>query len=1179
MSSPRSGELSDSQIPGPGNASTHSSNSGGDATVSTKYKSIDKLTEEPKKPKSDSEDATENSDFAEPPKYKSVGTLERNKNMKVCHYVSGTENKVPPIIFATDTYQQRKNTQKKNQVYKLQAFRFLEVGIRRILFHIGKTVEEHGTLFTVTPILLAAITISVSIFCSDKLAIKVPFGSFVTSPDPSISTQKSVIGLRSMVNSATNFNSSNPVFDSIRRSSQAEFAFIISPRSNYDSVLDKSILSLYSAAVEQAKMLLPETNKWLSICRENCVDADFGARLLHDKEMNYKYPEASLTPQAVSKYNMTKYYIGNLIGGCELDSDNMIQRAESIISRIKLKDNLNDRLYEQYEQALRNMINNISTSFLGEEVDMMLWSARQFASDIVTAFTAIHAQLIMSTFLLFTFCIVICIKCDAYSSRPFIGLQMAFIIILSVITGYSIVSLNEFNSAAFPAIFIVAAIGVLFFYSYQATWSRYSMTALHPIEKIAFIASWDGPCMIMTLMALIFACVVTSVICSNTYVAHVLLVTGAGFTALLAFALLYMTACLYRSGKREAEGVKWFHFCKDGDKTFTNKFVPDFDEITSGILHEKLTDLKPHFIRKLGGILAMSSFRTGCAFFLACYLMFAVWGLWNFNVNLREEDFVSKTSPSNVFLDQYRQSFPNSDNYLEITFEEPLDYYDNQRRGEILQMLKWAMTQRYANRAISWLSDFEKFQQQSIFDINPETIVPVVGYVFLTSEAYKKYSSDIIFDKFQTQIVKSRMYLELNQKGINERRQLVNGLMEHARNNGLPMSIKAPFLPSLQHDIQVLPTMIMAYGVITGVITIACLVLFSNPALAICQLSGSIIANMAVIAGAVHLGVQLNIVTMVTALLGNFLITSIIILYAYSYCNAGPRQITPSLKAQYAFQCTFLPTVYACLLPLVTFSPLLLLKVSILLHIYKIFALIAAATLITFIFFLPTLMILFASAMNLCCVSMNKICDETECAIAEQSAESIFFIPSTLTGTKAVGYGNHTINSQRMIMAPQNHVDSATASRIKRKNDHYTAHYDYSDNNCDSKSIDSRKCERTKVSGVSSRHQTPRSDRRTMNRRRGSDATEEQIYEEPESPTPMGRPALPIRDFQKTHPMIVNSNYPSYHRGLPRDEYFRYDRDMEASGWRPYLANNHRYPPPSTQFYPGPSPLRSRRYI
>ena len=53
------------------------------------------------------------------------------------------------------------------------------------------------------------------------------------------------------------------------------------------------------------------------------------------------------------------------------------------------------------------------------------------------------------------------------------------------------------------------------------------------------------------------------------------------------------------------------------------------------------------------------------------------------------------------------------------------------------------------------------------------------------------------------------------------------------------------------------------------------------------------------------------------------------------------------------------------------------------------------------------------------------------------------------------------------------------------------------ENNYCFQSIDSRKGRST---GVSSRHQTPRSERRTMNRRRGSDVTEEQIYEEPESP-------------------------------------------------------------------------------
>ena len=99
--------------------------------------------------------------------------------------------------------------------------------------------------------------------------------------------------------------------------------------------------------------------------------------------------------------------------------------------------------------------------------------------------------------------------------------------------------------------------------------------------------------------------------------------------------------------------------------------------------------------------------------------MFAGYGLWNFNISLKEEDFVSSNSASNIYMQRYRRSFSNSENYFEIVFEEPLDYYDHQRRGEILHMLKWALEERYASKAVSWLSDFERFQQQSIYDINP----------------------------------------------------------------------------------------------------------------------------------------------------------------------------------------------------------------------------------------------------------------------------------------------------------------------------------------------------------------------------------------------------------------------------------------------------------------------------
>lgn len=79
----------------------------------------------------------------------------------------------------------------------------------------------------------------------------------------------------------------------------------------------------------------------------------------------------------------------------------------------------------------------------------------------------------------------------------------------------------------------------------------------------------------------------------------------------------------------------------------------------------------------------------------------------------------------------------------------------------------------------------------------------------------------------------------------------------------------------------------------------------------------------------------------------------------------------------------------------------------------------------------------------------------------------------------------------------------------------------------------------------------------------------------------MSRPALPLRDYvHGSHP--ISNNYPSYHRGLPRDEYFRYDRDMDVPSWRQYLVNSQRYPhgPPGPPMLPySVSPLRSRRFV
>jgi hypothetical protein len=548
-------------------------------------------------------------------------------------------------------------------------------------------------------------------------------------------------------------------------------------------------------------------------------------------------------------------------------------------------------------------------------------------------------------------------------------------------------------------------------------------------------------------------------------------------------------------------------------------------------------------------------------------------------------------------MNTFYKGYPNSEKYLEIRFEEPLDYYDGHRRSDILKFMEWAKIEKYAVRSISWLADYDRFQKENtIYDVTPQTAIPVIKYIFLASDEFKKYSSDINFDKFHSQIIRSRMYLELNDKGITERKKLIKGLLQVAKDMNLRVTVKAPFLFSTQHDLEAFFNVFWAYIIFEITATLIITIFSSNPAIGCTQLFASIVANLIVFDACVYLGIKLNILTLTAALIGNFLTVAAAIHFSYSYCSAGAKQNTHSLRVQYAFQCSFMPTIWACIALLALFMPLLPLQIPVLKETFKIFCIVSAATIINLLIFLSGMMHLFTSIFAFFNTVCKKYVGEKSSEITEESAESIFFIPAGINTTqKAIGY-THSMNSQRMIMAPPHH-EIPTFSRSQHRIDRYAINESI-DNNCDIKSLDSRRGG-NRSTAMSSRHVTPRNDRRTLNRRRGSDVTEqEQIYEEPESPTPLPRPPmpLPIRDYphhhssSSSHPHqhSTNPSYPSYHRGLSRDEYFRYDRgEMEIPPWRQYFVNNppptqrypHAPPPPSMIPYPISPSMRTRRFI
>jgi hypothetical protein len=125
---------------------------------------------------------------------------------------------------------------------------------------------------------------------------------------------------------------------------------------------------------------------------------------------------------------------------------------------------------------------------------------------------------------------------------------------------------------AFPALYVVVSCGVLLFFSMLQAWNRYSLAALHPIEKLAFIYSWDGPVLVLSLLVAIASTglkfclkinnlkllVCVAIFSQLQYMQACFFTLATGLTAILAFGLFYMTVVWFCSGRREAEGLKWY---------------------------------------------------------------------------------------------------------------------------------------------------------------------------------------------------------------------------------------------------------------------------------------------------------------------------------------------------------------------------------------------------------------------------------------------------------------------------------------------------------------------------------------------------------------------------------------------------------------------------------------------
>lgn len=93
------------------------------------------------------------------------------------------------------------------------------------------------------------------------------------------------------------------------------------------------------------------------------------------------------------------------------------------------------------------------------------------------------------------------------------------------------------------------------------------------------------------------------------------------------------------------------------------------------------------------------SFSFKYLIIIVIIMIFIIIKSW-FSIDLREEFFVPKESESRRYIDNFRELFGSYEQYIELVFDEPIDYFDIYRRDEIFSLIDFPQVSIYAGYGI-----------------------------------------------------------------------------------------------------------------------------------------------------------------------------------------------------------------------------------------------------------------------------------------------------------------------------------------------------------------------------------------------------------------------------------------------------------------------------------------------
>lgn len=372
-------------------------------------------------------------------------------------------------------------------------------------------------------------------------------------------------------------------------------------------------------------------------------------------------------------------------------------------------------------------------------------------------------------------------------------------------------------------------------------------------------------------------------------------------------------------------------------------------------LHKSLLNLPSNAWCSTIEMICSGWFRYVSFLLFIVYIIFAIWGCSVADVRFNEDDYLRQNDNLHEFLVDYKHYYGTYSSYMELVFDGYVDYYNPKIRRAIADMISYVEFDiRGSDKSVSWLKDFNEFEQTVVNLINKDSFVGLVNFVFLRDQRYKMYTNDIQTSLNGEQILATRMYIRLNDIGLSRRVDIAKNLLSQAKNFNLPLKIKLPASFMLAHDVAIEWNSVETFLILILMLSVFSLILFAQPFLTfnlvVCIASTSIGS----VGYAALWNVPANAFSVGTVLAGTMYTTLICSMFCYLYNNAndcGPMQ-----RLFYSFSSVFRGILLSCTITMVSFSPMLTIESEYIVQQMKLILCHLVISAIHCLLFLPTLM-------------------------------------------------------------------------------------------------------------------------------------------------------------------------------------------------------------------------------